>query len=91
MAQSLGYSRRIASRIESTKHTFVRRATSNLFGGVASAGMSDIPDASEADVQEQREDVRGVGRAGPTRSAEVPEADAYEQSLEVDDDEDELD
>jgi hypothetical protein len=60
-------------------------------GGDDDERRSPRSDASEADAQEQAADVRRVGRARKERSAEVPEADAYEQSQEVPDDEDDID
>ena len=45
-------------------------------------------EASEADAIDQAEDLRHSGHPTGARSQEVPEADAYEQSLDVGGDED---
>lgn len=50
---------------------------------------SDDPEAPEADAQEQRQPVAGVGHGEPDLDdPEVPEADALEQASVVEDDDD---
>lgn len=58
-------------------------------GGDAPAGGATPADAPDADVQEQRQEVATRERHGsPRTSPEVPEADAAEQAIEVEQDED---